>query len=290
MASVDVSTGMTLEYDIRGEGEPILFVQGWRGQLIDYTDEFVDMFVDEGYQAIRFDNRDVGLSTQTEWTPGPLRKALWSMLRRRPVKGAGYTVEDMAADAAALLEALDLESAHIVGLSMGGMITQAMAINHPSKVKSMCSVMSHTSDRKNGGIALSLMREIGRQPAPTLENSVDQSVIGFRAVSGDHFDEEEHRKLATEGLNRSFTPRGVDRQATAVAASPDRTARLRYVTAPALVIHGLQDPLIKPTGGIATAAAIPGSRLLMLPDMGHNLPRPRWEEMRDAMIQNFRRA
>ncbi|MEM7143468.1 MAG: alpha/beta hydrolase, partial [Actinomycetota bacterium] len=134
MATIDVSTGMTLEYDIRGEGEPILFVMGLAGQLIDWPEDFVDLFADEGFMTIRYDNRDIGLSTQTDWEPPTQQKVLGAMLRRRPVKDVGYTVEDMAADGAALLEALGIESAHIVGMSMGGMITQAMAINHPSKV------------------------------------------------------------------------------------------------------------------------------------------------------------
>jgi len=290
MASIDVSTGMTLEYDIRGEGEPILFVMGLGGQLIDYPEEFVDLFVDEGYQSIRFDNRDIGLSTQTDWTPPSQKKALLSMLTRRPLKNVGYTVEDMAADAAALLDALDIESAHIVGVSMGGMITQAMAINHPSKVKSICSIMSNTGDRKNGGIKMSLIRKLGRRPVPTLETAVEETVFLFAAISGDHFDQEETRKLATAGVTRSFTPAGVARQTAAIGGSPDRTSRLRSVSVPALVIHGLQDPLVKPSGGIATAKAIPGSRLLMLPDMGHDLPRSRWEEMRDAIVANIRRS
>ena len=290
MASTHVSTGMTLEHDIRGEGEPILFVMGLGGQLIDYPEEFVDLFVDEGYQAIRFDNRDIGLSTQTDWTPPSQKKSMLSMVVRRPLKNVGYTVDDMAADGAALLDALEIESAHIVGISMGGMITQAMAINHPSKVKSICSIMSNTGDRKNGGIKMSLMRKLGRRPVPTLDTAVEETVFLFAAISGDHFDQEETRKLATAGVTRSFTPAGVARQTAAIGGSPDRTARLRSVSVPALVIHGLQDPLVKPSGGIATARAIPGPRPLLPPDMGHDPPRPRWEEMRDAIVANIRRA
>lgn len=290
MASIDVSTGMTLEYDIRGEGEPILFVMGLGGQLIDWTEEFVDLFVAEGYQAIRFDNRDIGLSTQTEWEPPSQRKAIAAMMTRRPLKNVGYTVETMAEDAAALLEALGIESAHIVGMSMGGMITQAMAINHPSKVKSICSIMSNTGDRKNGGIAMSLVRKLGNRPTPTLETAVEESVITFGAISGSHFDEETHRKLATEGVTRSFTPAGIARQTAAIGGSADRTTRLRNVTVPAVVIHGLMDPLVKPSGGIATANAIPGSRLVMYPDMGHDLPVPRYPELRDTILRNIARA
>ena len=290
MASIDVSTGMTLEYDIRGEGETILLVMGLAGQLIDWPEEFVDLFVDEGYQVIRFDNRDIGLSTQTEWEPPTQRKTIASMVTRRPLKHVGYTVEEMAADGAALLEALGIESAHIVGVSMGGMITQAMAINHPSKVRSICSIMANTGDRKNGGIAFSWVRKLGRRPEPTLETAVEDTVTTFAAISGEHFDEEEQRKQATAGVTRSFTPAGVARQTAAIGGSLDRTPRLRQVKVPALVIHGLQDPLVKPSGGIATASAIPGSRLLMFGDMGHDLPRPRWREMVDAIIQNIRRA
>ena len=289
MSGIDIATGMTLEYDIRGEGDPILFVMGLGGQLIDYPEDFVDLFVAEGYRAILYDNRDVGLSTQTDWEPPSRRKSIMSMIARRPLKGVGYTVEDMAADGAALLEALGVGSAHIVGVSMGGMITQAMAINHPSKVKSICSVMSNTGDRKNGGIAFSLTRKLARRPPPTPENAVDESVEIFRLISGDHFDEEEHRKLATEGVTRSFTPTGVARQMAAIGGSPDRTKRLGNVDVPALVIHGLQDPLVTPSGGTATAKAIPGSRLVMFPDMGHDLPRPRWPELRDTIIENTHR-
>jgi len=290
MASIDVKTGMTLEYDIRGEGEPILFIMGLGGQLIDYAEEFVDLFVAEGYRAIRFDNRDIGLSTQTDWEPPSQRKTMMSMAAHRPLKNVGYTVDDMAADAAALLEALDIESAHIVGVSMGGMITQAMAINHPSRVKSICSIMSNTGDRKNGGIAFSLMRKLGRRPVPTRETAVEDSVVVFSAIAGDHFDEEEQRKQGSEGVMRSFTPAGVARQTAAIAGSSDRTARLGRVKVPALVIHGLKDPLVKPSGGIATANAIPGSRLLMFGDMGHDLPRPRWPEIAEAILQNIRRT
>ncbi len=281
---------MTLEYDIRGEGEPIIFVMGFAAQLIDWQDEFVDLFVDQGFQVIRFDNRDVGLSTQTDWTPPSQGKSIAAMVSRRPIKGVGYTVEDMAADGAGLLEALSIESAHVVGMSMGGMIAQAMAINHPSKVKSLCSVMSNTGDRKNGGIAFSLVRKYGRRPAPTIENAVEESVFANSLTAGDHFDEDELRERTKISVARSFTPAGSARQAAAIGGSADRTARLRQLKVPTLVIHGLKDPLVKPSGGVATAAAVPGSRLLMFGDMGHDIPRPRWPEIAEAIVGNARRA
>ncbi len=290
MPSVEVN-GIALEYEITGDGEPVLFVMGLGGQLTDWPAEFVDLFVDAGYRIIRFDNRDIGLSTQTDWIPPSRRRTVAAMMARRPLKGAGYTMIDMADDAAGLLDALDIDSAHIVGISMGGMIAQELAINHPTKVRSLCSIMSNTGDRRHGGIAFSLARKFVRGlPDPTLETAVEESVTLFAKFAGDHYDPEEQRKLATLSVTRSFTPAGVARQTAAIGATPDRTARLTAVTSPTLVIHGLQDPLVRPSGGIATAKAIAGSQLLMLPDMGHDLPRPRRPEMCDAIVANFDRA
>lgn len=284
------TNGITLEYDIRGEGEPLLLVMGLGEQLIGWTDEFVDLFVAEGYKVIRFDNRDIGLSTQGTWTPPKFSKTLPALITRRPLKGAGYSIVDMADDAAGLLDVLGIESAHVVGASMGGMIVQELAINHPNRVSSMCSIMSNVSDRKTGGMKASLMRKFVQRPAITRENAVDEDVKAFGLFSGPHFDPEERRVLAAAAVERSFTPDGLDRQAAAIAGTRDRTELLGAVTAPTLVIHGLVDPLIKPSGGVATAIAIPGSRLLSLPDMGHDLPQPRLQEIRDAILENIRRA
>ncbi len=284
------TNGITIEYDIRGEGEPLLLVMGLGAQLIGWTDEFVDLLVAEGFKVIRFDNRDIGLSTQGTWTPPKLTKTLLASITRRPLKGAGYTLVDMAEDAAGLLDALEIESAHVVGSSMGGMIVQELAINHPSRVLSMCSIMSNVGDRKSGGVKVSLMRHLARRPETTRENAVDEDVKTFALFSGPHFDAAERRVLATTALERSFTPEGLDRQTAAIGATRDRTELLGEVTAPTLVIHGLVDPLVKPSGGIATAMAVPGSRLLAIPDMGHDIPRPRLHEIRDAIVANARRA
>jgi pimeloyl-ACP methyl ester carboxylesterase len=284
------ANGVTLEYDIRGEGEPLLLVMGLGEQLIGWPDEFVDLFVDEGFKVIRFDNRDIGLSTQGTWTPPKFAKTLTAMIARRPLKDVGYTVVDMADDAAGLLDALGIESAHVVGVSMGGMIVQELAINHPTRVRSMCSIMSNVGDRKSGGAKASLLKKLVRRPASTRENAVYESVRLFGLVSGPHFDADEHRVRAVAAVERSFTPDGFDRQAAAIAGTRDRTELLGAVTAPTLVIHGLVDPLVKPSGGVATAMAIPGSRLLALPDMAHDLPQPRLHEIRDAILANIRRA
>ncbi len=284
------ANGMTLEYETRGEGEPLLLIMGLAGQLSDWPDEFVDLFVEQGFQVTRFDNRDIGLSTQTDWEPPSQSQTARAAITRRPLKGAGYTLKDMADDAAGLLGELGIEAAHVVGVSMGGMIAQELAINYPQNVRSICSIMSNTGDRRRGGMSTSLMKKLARRPPPARETAVADSVSMFRLISGPHFDEDVFRERAEVSVSRSFTPRGVARQTAAIMASPDRTERLATLDLPALVIHGTADPLVKFSGGIATAKSIPGARLLAFPDMGHDLPRSRWNEMRDAIVQNTRRA
>ena len=284
------SNGITIEYDVRGEGEPLLLVMGLAGQLVDWPDEFVDLFVDQGFQVIRFDNRDIGLSSETTWEPPSRRKAILAGIFRRNLKDVGYRLSDMAADAVGLLDALQIRSAHVVGVSMGGMISQEIAIGYPERVRSLCSIMSNTGDRKNGSIAPSLLAKAGRIKPPTRDTAVDYSVRVFELIAGPHFDAELYRQLAKVGVERSFRPDGIALQTAAIAGSRDRTELLGSVRAPTLVIHGLVDPLVRPSGGLATTKAIPGSRLLAFGDMAHDLPRPRWDEIRDAIVSNTRLA
>jgi pimeloyl-ACP methyl ester carboxylesterase len=277
MASIQAN-GITLEYAVRGEGDPLLLVMGLGAQMTDWPEEFVSGLVDVGFRVITFDNRDIGLSTEFTWQAPSQMKTVLGMMTRRPVK-AEYLLSDMAADAVALLDALDIESAHVVGASMGGMIVQTMAIEHPARVRSLTSIMSNTGDRKHGRIAARLISKMVRLPAPTRETAVERSVTTFRLVSGPHFDESYHRVQAEANVARSYRPQGAARQTAAIAASPDRTPGLRRVKVPTLVVHGLVDPLVKPSGGVATARAVPGARLIMYPDMGHDLPQARWVDM-----------
>ena len=277
MAAIEAN-GITIECESRGDGEPLLLVMGLGGQMTDWPEEFVDGLVAAGFRVITFDNRDIGLSTEFTWVAPSQVKAVLGAMARRPVKSE-YLLTDMAADAVGVLDALGVESAHVVGISMGGMIAQTIAIEHPGRVRSLTSIMSNTGDRRRGKIAPKLMSKLARLPVPTRETAVDRSVAMFRLISGPHFDESEHRLRAKRGVERSFRPEGTARQTTAIMASPDRTAGLRRVTVPTLVVHGLVDPLVRPSGGIATARAVPGSRLIMYPDMGHDLPRPRWTDL-----------
>jgi pimeloyl-ACP methyl ester carboxylesterase len=287
MASIEAN-GITIEYDVQGEGEPLLLVMGLGAQLIHWPSDFVDLLLAEGFQVIRFDNRDIGLSTEFDWVPPSRSRSAAALLARRRPK-AGYLIADMAADAAGLLGALGVGPAHVVGASMGGMIAQTMAIEHPGAVRSLTSIMSNTGNNRHGLPHRRVLIKLSRLGAPTIEDAEESSLTVFRLVAGPTADEELFRQLTRAGLERSFRPMGVLRQAAAIVASPDRTPGLRRIHVPSLVIHGLADPLVRPSGGIATARAIPGSRLLMFPEMGHDMPRMRWPEMVTAIRQNASR-
>lgn len=288
MSSVQVN-GITIEYEDTGSGEPLLLVQGLSGQLTDWPQPFVDLLLERGFRVIRADNRDAGLSSEIPGRPPTVAEIVKAAVLRRPIHSE-YLLRDMAADEVALLDHLGVERAHVVGQSMGGMIAQTIAIDYPSRVLSLTSIMSTTGHRSVGRPSAKLIRKIARREAPTRENAVDRAVELFREISGPTFDEAEFRRLAKASVERSFRPEGTARQLAAILASGDRTEALQRLDVPTLVIHGLVDPLVRPSGGIATAKAVPGARLLMFPDMGHDLPPTRWVEMADAIAANAARA
>ncbi len=288
MASVQAN-GITIEYETHGDGAPLLLVMGLGGQLTDWPPAFVDLLVDAGFRVITFDNRDQGLSTEFDWEPPSQARSLMAMLFKRPPK-AEYLLADMANDAVGLLDALAIGAAHVVGMSMGGMIAQTMAAEHRERVLSLTSIMSSPGDRKNGRIAPSLLPKLAKMKTPTRENAAQRSVEMFSLFSGSHYDPSEHLRRSTISVERAFRPDGTKRQTAAIMASPDRTPALRELDLPTVVVHGLMDKLVRPSGGTATAAAIPGSRLLMFPDMGHDLPQPRHQEIVDAIRRNAARV
>lgn len=272
------ANGITIEYEEEGSGDPLLLVMGLGEQLTTWPDELVAMFVGAGFRVIRFDNRDIGLSSETDWAaPSQLRSVASNLVGRTPE--AAYRLADMAADTAGLLDALGIDAAHVVGASMGGMIAQELAIGHPGRVLTLTSVMSNTGDRTHGKPKPALMAKMARIGTPTRETAVQRSVEINAMISGPHYDAEARRELAERNVARSFRPDAIARHTAAVMASPDRTDALGDLTTPTLVVHGLLDPLVRPSGGVATASAVPNSRLLMYPDMAHDLPRSRWEEL-----------
>lgn len=282
------ANGLTFEYERQGSGEPLLLIMGLGAQLTAWPVELVDGLAGRGFDVIRHDNRDIGLSSVCDWEPPSQIEAFLRKLFRRPIE-TGYVIDDMADDAAGVLDALSIESAHVVGVSMGGMISQALAIRHPHRVRSLTSIMSNPGDG-SGSLTPKIALKFARRPEPTLENAVDQAIETYGAISGPHFDETVYRPLAEAAVARSFRPDGLARQTAAIMASADRVPGLRRLKVPTLVVHGLLDPLVKPSGGIRTAEVVPDSRLLMFNDMAHDLPAPRIPEILDAIVSVAARA
>jgi len=283
------SNGITIEYHERGEGEPLLLVMGLGGQLVDWPEGFVDELVEHGFRVISFDNRDSGLSTEFEGPPPTRRQLAKAIVLRRPMP-SHYKLGDMARDAIGVLDALGLDTANVVGMSMGGMIAQEIAIEHPDRVRSLTSIMSTTGNPRVGRPKMRLIRNAMRRKQPTLDNAIELSTQTFRDVCGPTFDADEFRVLAEKSIARSFRPNGTSRQLAAIIASPDRTDALGRLRVPTLVIHGMLDPLVQPSGGLATARAIPGAKLVMYNDMAHDLPHTRWKEIADEIASIAARA
>jgi pimeloyl-ACP methyl ester carboxylesterase len=289
MASTTVSTGITLEYEVHGEGDPILLVMGLGGQLVAWPSSFIAGLVDRGFKVITFDNRDIGLSTKIDAAPPTKLQSAMFSISRRFAKSA-YLLSDMAKDAVGLLDALNIERAHVVGMSMGGMIAQTLAIEHPSRVRSLTSIMSTTGNSRVGRPKTSVLLRAGKLTRGSKETFPDRQSALFKLFSGSLYDELEIREVAKLSVERNFTPDGTARQMAAIMASPDRTPQLKKLNVPTLVVHGLEDGLVQPSGGYATTKAIPGARLLAFPDMGHNLPQARIPEILDEIKRNTLRA
>ena len=287
MASIEAN-GITIEYEIQGSGPDLLLVMGLGGQLTDWPQELVDA-LSRHFRVIRFDNRDIGLSTHATQPPPERIDFVKALVRASWVEPA-YHLSDMAADAAALLDALDIGSAHVVGMSMGGMIAQLLALDHAPKVDSLCSIMSTTGRRTVGQPSPRVWRQLVRRTDATRDEAVDLALAFFSRIGGRDWDADAQRARTEASLARSFNPAGVLRQSMAIATTPDRTERLAAVEAPTLVVHGLDDTLVHPSGGMATAEAIGHSRLMMFPRMGHDLPATRHAELVEAIRVNAARV
>jgi pimeloyl-ACP methyl ester carboxylesterase len=284
------SNGIELEYESLGEPDDpaLVLIMGLGAQLIDWPAEFCDELVAQGFRVIRFDNRDAGLSTGFDQLGPP---DLAAVLGGDP-SGAHYRLADFAADTAGLLDALGIDSAHVVGASLGGMIAQQLTIDHPDRVRSLCSIMSLTGDRSVGQATPEASAVLGRPPAASRAEAIANGVASSRIIGSPGFPvaEEELVLRATAKYDRAYRPIGTLRQYAGILASPDRTGALREVAAPTVVIHGDSDPLIDVSGGRATAAAIPGAELVIIEGMGHDLPRDAWPQIIDPIVRNAKRA
>src|SRR5215213_10138466 len=269
-------------------GDPaMLLVMGLATQMVGWPDEFCEQLAARGYFVIRFDNRDVGRSQKIDVPVPTIRQLLL-----RDKRAARYTLEHMAADGIGLLDHLGIERAHVVGVSMGGMIAQTMAARHPDRVLSLASIISNTGARWTGQPSPRMYPLLLKKPPRDREGYVRHTVDVFKKIGSQGFpiDEDELRRTAERSFDRGLNPAGSTRQLAAIIASGDRTPLLRTITVPTVVIHGRKDRLVPASGGRATAKAIPGARLVIIDGMGHDLPRGAWPRLLDEIEQNAARA
>ncbi|MGA8117784.1 MAG: alpha/beta fold hydrolase [Actinocatenispora sp.] len=265
-------------------GEPMLLILGVAAQLVAWPDDFCAMLVEHGFRPARYDGRDSGLSTHLHDRGRPSRPAL---LFRRP-SAAAYTLADLADDAVAVLDALGWPSAHLLGVSQGGMVAQAVATRHPDRVRSLTSISSTPSARIGGpsaGTLIRLLRLASHGPVSSADQMAQHLVDVDRLLCGQYpQDEEWLREVGRRTVERGHDQAGVERQSAAFQCSGDRRAELRGLRVPTLVVHGAEDRLVRPVGGRATADAVPGARLVVHPGMGHGLPRQLWAEVVDEIV------
>ncbi|GHJ37062.1 alpha/beta fold hydrolase [Streptomyces sp. TS71-3] len=287
----DAGRGISLayeEFEAAGPGaagpEPVLLVAGLGQQLHSWPTAFCERLAARGHRVIRFDNRDAGRSTHLDFRPpGPA-----AILTRR-WHPRQYDLGDLAADAVGLLDALGHERAHLVGVSMGGMIAQTVAARWPERAATLTSVMSTTGARRIGRPAPSTWRLMAARPPRNRAEALEGAVRMFRHI-GSHgfpFDEAGVREAAGLSWDRDPTTGGTGRQLAAIFRSGDRTAQVRTITAPTLVIHGDRDRMVNPTGGAATARGIPGARLKTVPGLGHDLPEGAWPTLLDLVADHI---
>jgi len=263
------ANNIEIEYDTFGDpsSKPLLLVAGLGTQMIWWREEFCEKLVDKGFYVIRFDNRDVGLSTKVS---------------------APYNLQDMADDAISLLDALNVDKAHICGASMGGSIVQAMAIKYPARILSLTSIMS-TTGRADLPPAKPEAMKLLMMPAPEERDGYIEYYVKLWRVlygSGFPFDEEDGHEMAAKSYDRSFYPPGIDRQVMAISVSGSRKTKLASVNVPTQIIHGGDDPIVSVEGGKDTAETIPGAELLIIEGMGHALPPEVWPQIIDAISAN----
>lgn len=289
--SIAYANGLQLAYESLGDPShpTILLIMGLGMQLIAWPDGFCQALVEQGYRVVRFDNRDCGLSTKVDQVPVP--NMLLNALRYRiglPV-AAGYSLYDMADDAAGLLDALGIFRAHVVGVSMGGMIGQTLAARHPDRVLSLTSIMSSTGARNLPGPTMEATLALLSRPRKNdLQSLIEHQVKVFSVFGspGFPYDQQVLRAEIERALQRSRCARGIIRQLAAIMATGDRTRDMAHIKAPTLVIHGDKDPLVPVAAGRDTAAKIPGAKLRIIEGMGHDLAP--WPLMAEAILKHIR--
>ncbi|OWY61995.1 alpha/beta hydrolase [cyanobacterium TDX16] len=286
------SNGIEIAYETFGDPEDptVLLIMGLGAQMLGWPDPFCEGLVDRGFHVVRFDNRDVGLSTWFDHQPVDLGVVIPQLMAGDP-SGAPYVLRDMAADAVGLLDVLSLDQVHLVGASMGGMIAQTIAIEHPERVLSLTSIMSTTGEQHVGQPTPEILGVLMQPPARDRDAAIEQGIATYTAIgSPDHLDPEWVRHRVTASYDRAFHPEGTSRQLVAVGASGSRADGLASLEVPTLVVHGEVDPLIDVSGGERTAELVPGAELLIIEEMGHDLPAPFWPQIIEGITRTAVRA
>jgi pimeloyl-ACP methyl ester carboxylesterase len=294
VSEATVSGGVSIAYETFGEpaDPPVLLVIGFGAQLIAWHEDFCAMLAGRGRYVIRYDNRDCGLSAKFDDRPVDVGRFV-ATVRSGDIAAARamvpYSLQDMADDGLGLLTALGIEKAHVVGSSMGGMIAQLMAIAHPARVLTLTSMMSSTGEPEYGRSTPDAQQALFTPRPSDREGYVTASERALAWASRRYGNVAEIRELAGRSYDRAYYPAGNGRQLGAMTLAGSRADALRNLTVPTLVVHGLDDTLIDPSGGRRTAELVPGARLLLVPDMGHDRPRELWEGLCDAIEAHTRR-
>ena len=290
-------TEIRLYYETHGDpADPaLLLVNGYSSQIIGWFEGFREQLAERGRFVVSFDNRDVGLSTHLDGVEVDLaavsKAAAAAAVSGEPMPPVPYTLSDFADDAAGLLDHLGVGAAHIAGMSMGGMIVQQMAIDHPDRVLSMTSIMSTTNEPGYFEATPEAMAALMTPPPPDRAGYIAASVASRKISSSRrYFDPDRVAEMVAAAYDRMFYPEGLPRQMAAVRCSRSRVESLRQLDVATLVIHGRDDPLIMPNGGERTAELVPGANLLLVGDMGHDLPTPLWPILIDAIISHTAHA
>lgn len=286
MSRATLPSGIELEYDTFGSSDDpaLLLVMGFTAQMTAWSEGFCRRLADGGRYVIRFDNRDCGLSSKFDGVDVDGAAVMLAAMSGADLPAVPYTLSDMAADGVGLLDVLGIDRAHVVGASMGGMIVQTMAIEHADRLLSVTSIMSTIGDPAYGGSSPQAMEVLLRPPAADRAAIIAESADFAVWASRKYFDVDQVRELAAASYDRSFYPEGAPRQLAAIFASGDRSEALANVDLPFLVVHGLDDTLIDPSGGRRTAELVPGAHLLLVADMGHDLPEPLWPLLTSAIV------
>ena len=288
MTLAKISPTIEIEYETFGDSKnpALILMEGHGAQMVKWDTEYCKMFAAKNLFVIRFDNRDCGLSTKFDGIEVDLGAVLKAALLEETVPPVPYTLSDMAGDVVGLLDFLKIDRAHIFGVSLGGMIAQVLTIEHPTRVRSLISVMSMSGEPEFGQSTPeaigALLSESPSDRSGYIEHSIVYQVYHSKKYRSDEFS----KTSAARDFDRMYYPQGSARQLAAVYASGRRTEQLRAIKTPTLVIHGKDDTLISPSGGERTAELIPNAKLVLVDDMGHDMPKPLWGYLVD-LISDF---